>query len=209
MLHTKDFDIKRNAILDCAEQLFTIRGYEVTTVNAILKEVGIAKGTFYYYFESKEEVMDAVIMRIIDTELEHAKQVLNNEKLAPIEKLITSLFRKSESDEKKVIIESLNEPNNALMKQRALQRTLEVLCPIYAEMIVEGNRKQDFSSANPLEDIQFLVAGMQTIYDLSSISEAKIEVNMEVVLNTFFQVLRIDESKNSKEQVKLLLFQNM
>ena len=208
MSHTKDFDTKRNAILDCAEQLFTIRGYEVTTVNAILKEVGIAKGTFYYYFESKEEVMDAVIMRIIDTELEHAKEVLNNEKLTPIEKLIISLFKKSESDEKKVIIESLNEPNNALMKQRALQRTLEVLCPIYAEMIIEGNRRQDFSSASPLEDIQFLVAGMQTIYDLSSISDAKIEVNMEVVLNTIFQVLRIDESKNSKEQVKLL-FQNM
>lgn len=209
MSHTKDFDTKRNAILDCAEQLFTVRGYEVTTVNTILKEVGIAKGTFYYYFTSKEEVMDAVIMRIIDTELEHAKEVLNNKKLTPIEKLITSLFRKSETVEKKVIIESLNEPNNALMKQRALQRTLEVLCPIYAEMIIEGNRKQDFSSANPLEDIQFLVAGVQTIYDLSSISDAKIEVNIEVVLNTFFHVLRIDESKNSKEQVKLLLFQNM
>ena len=102
----------------------------------------------------------------------------------------------------------MNEPNNALMKQRALQRTLEVLCPIYAEMIIEGNRRQDFSSASPLEDIQFLVAGMQTIYDLSSISDAKIDVNMEVVLNTIFQVLRIDESKNSKEQVKRL-FQNM
>lgn len=209
MSHTKDFDMKRNEILNCAEQLFTKKGYEVTTVNAILKEVGIAKGTFYYYFESKEEVMDAVIMRVIDTELEHAKKVLNNEKLTPIEKLITSLFRKPESEEKKVIIEQLYEANNALMKQRALQRTLEVLCPIYAEMIVEGNRKQDFSSANPLEDIQFLVAGMQTLYDLSSISQAKIEVNMEAVLNTFFQVLRIDESKNSKEQVKLFLFQNM
>lgn len=209
MSHTKDFDMKRNEILNCAEQLFTTKGYEVTTVNAILKEVGIAKGTFYYYFESKEEVMDAVIMRVIDTELEHAKQVLNNGKLTPIEKLITSLFRKPESEEKKVIIEQLYEANNALMKQRALQRTLEVLCPIYAEMIVEGNRKQDFSSANPLEDIQFLVAGMQTLYDLSSISQAKIEVNMEVVLNTFFQVLRIDESKNSKEQVKLFLLQNM
>ena len=209
MSHTKDFDIKRNEILDCAEQLFTIRGYEVTTVNAILKEVGIAKGTFYYYFQSKEEVMDAVIMRIIDTESEHAKEVLNNEKLTPIEKLITSLFRKSETDEKKVIIESLNEPDNALMKQRALQRTLEILCPIYAEMIVEGNERHDFSSANPLEDIQFLVAGMQTIYDLSSVLKSKIEVNAEVVLNSFFQVLRIDEAKYSREQVKVFLFQNM
>ncbi|MDR1606437.1 MAG: TetR/AcrR family transcriptional regulator [Streptococcaceae bacterium] len=209
MSHTKDFDMKRNEILDCAEQLFTIRGYEATNVNAILKEVGIAKGTFYYYFTSKEEVMDAVIMRIIDTELEYAKTVLSNENLTPIEKLISSLFRKPESDEQKVIIERLYEPNNALMKQRALQRTLEVLCPIYAEMIIEGNKRHDFSSANPLAEIQFLVAGMQTVYDLSSISNSKIEVSMETVLNVFFQVIRIDESKNSKEQIKQLLFQNM
>lgn len=209
MSHTKDFDMKRNAILDCAEQLFTVRGYEVTTVNAILKEVDIAKGTFYYYFTSKEEVMDAVIMRIIDTELEHAKEVLNNKTLTPIEKLITSLFRKPESDEKKVIIERLYEPNNALMKQRALQRTLEVLCPIYAEVIIEGNKKQDFSSADPLAEIQFLVAGMQTVFDLSSISSSKVEVNVEAILNVLFQVIKIDETKNSREQVKVLLFQNM
>jgi AcrR family transcriptional regulator len=46
--------------------LFFTKGYAKTTVNDVLQEIGIAKGTFYYYFKSKEEVMDAVVMRFID-----------------------------------------------------------------------------------------------------------------------------------------------
>lgn len=209
MSHTEDFEIKRNEILDCAEQLFMMRGYDLTTVNAILKKIGIAKGTFYYYFESKEEVMDAVIMRIIWNELDYAKQILRNEEMTPIEKLVASLFRKPNSNAKKIMIERLYQANNALMKQRALQRTLELVCPIYAEIVNEGNAKKDFSSSNPLLDIQFLIAGMQTLFDLSSVENSEIEVDLEAVLSAMFQILKIDETKISKEEVKIMIVQNM
>lgn len=209
MSHTEDFEIKRNEILDCAEQLFLMRGYDLTTVNAILKKIGIAKGTFYYYFESKEEVMDAVIMRIVWKELDYAKQILRNEEMTPIEKLVYSLFRKPNSNAKKIMIERLYQANNALMKQRALQRTLELVCPIYAEIVNEGNAKKDFSSSNPLLDIQFLIAGMQTLFDLSSVENSEIEVDLEAVLSAMFQILKIDETKISKEEVKIMIVQNM
>ena len=58
---SKEYDERKNEILDTAERLFHTKGYEKTTINDILKEVNIAKGTFYYYFKSKEEVMDALI----------------------------------------------------------------------------------------------------------------------------------------------------
>ena len=209
MSRTEDFEIKRNEILDCAEQLFMMRGYELTTVNAILKKVGIAKGTFYYYFTSKEEVMDAVIMRIVWKESDYAKQILTNEEMTPIEKLVASLFRKPKSNAKKTIVERLSQANNALMKQRALQRTLEIVCPIYAEIVNEGNIKKEFSSSNPLCDIQFLIAGIQTLYDLSSVDNSSIEVGHDAVLNAMFQVLKMDETKISKEQVKGMIVQNM
>jgi AcrR family transcriptional regulator len=57
----KEPEERRNEILDTAETLFFTKGYGKTTVNDILQAIGIAKGTFYYYFKSKEEVMDAVL----------------------------------------------------------------------------------------------------------------------------------------------------
>lgn len=58
MRFSKKPDERKNEILDAAEMLFGTKGYSKTTNNDILNEVGIAKGTFYYYFQSKEEVMD-------------------------------------------------------------------------------------------------------------------------------------------------------
>ena len=49
----KEADERRNEILDAAETLITEKGYSKTTIIDILNQVGIAKGTFYYYFKSK------------------------------------------------------------------------------------------------------------------------------------------------------------
>ena len=66
---------RKNEILDNAEKLFGTKGYSKTTINDILLAVGIAKGTFYYYFKSKEEVMDAIVMRFIDNGIENIKAI--------------------------------------------------------------------------------------------------------------------------------------
>ena len=48
-----------------ARKLFVEKGYDQTSINDILKIIEIAKGTFYYYFTSKEELLEEIIMQII------------------------------------------------------------------------------------------------------------------------------------------------
>lgn len=52
---------RKKQIMDTATKLFNNQGYEKTSVNAIINEVNIAKGTFYYYFKSKDELLLAII----------------------------------------------------------------------------------------------------------------------------------------------------
>ncbi|MBD0383379.1 TetR/AcrR family transcriptional regulator [Paenibacillus sedimenti] len=47
----------RQKIIDCALELFAENGYEATTVHQITERAGVAKGTFFNYFENKEEVL--------------------------------------------------------------------------------------------------------------------------------------------------------
>ena len=47
---------RRRQLLDAAAALFSERGYQETRIVDICKEAGVAKGLFYWYFESKEEV---------------------------------------------------------------------------------------------------------------------------------------------------------
>jgi AcrR family transcriptional regulator len=56
---------KRDAILDAARTVFSREGYAATSVDDVAAEAGIAKGTVYLYFKSKEELYLAALARDI------------------------------------------------------------------------------------------------------------------------------------------------
>lgn len=60
MADVKDSDERRNEFVDAAEKLFQENGIVDTTINSIVKEMNVAKGLFYYYFKSKDDVIDAI-----------------------------------------------------------------------------------------------------------------------------------------------------
>jgi len=51
----------RKEILEVAVTIFAEKGYEATSVDEIVEKAGIAKGTFYYYFRTKEELFHEII----------------------------------------------------------------------------------------------------------------------------------------------------
>ena len=80
MKTVKDGKERRQELLETARRLFITKGYEKTSVNDILKEVGIAKGTFYYYFSSKEDMLEAMILEVVMEGVERAKAILKQER---------------------------------------------------------------------------------------------------------------------------------
>ena len=52
--------VRRSELIRCAQEFFYTRGYESTSVNDIVTALGIAKGTFYYYFDSKLAILEAM-----------------------------------------------------------------------------------------------------------------------------------------------------
>lgn len=59
---TKDKDVRTDEILKAAMEVFFERGYQSTTVEAIAKKAGIAKGTVYLYYKGKEDLYAALMM---------------------------------------------------------------------------------------------------------------------------------------------------
>ena len=55
----------KEQILDAAGKLIHVRGFKNTSVDDILKETGVGKGNFYYYFKSKDELGYAILDRKI------------------------------------------------------------------------------------------------------------------------------------------------
>ncbi len=66
---------KRGTILDSAERLFAARG-PAATIDEIAREAGVAKGTVYLYFPSKEELYLSLVEDRIDSYLVQSRQAL-------------------------------------------------------------------------------------------------------------------------------------
>ena len=60
----------RDQILDVAGKLIHLRGYHATSLDDVLKESGVGKGNFYYYFKSKEDLGYAILERMLQAFVE-------------------------------------------------------------------------------------------------------------------------------------------
>ncbi len=76
---TRKGEQTRARILEAALELFRARGYERTTMRAVSKDAGVAVGNAYYYFESKEHLIQAFYERTHREHLAACAEVLENE----------------------------------------------------------------------------------------------------------------------------------
>lgn len=157
---------RRNEILDTAEMLFVTKGYTKTTVNDILEAIGIAKGTFYYYFQSKEEVMDAIVLRFTAFGVEAAKAVASDPKLNAHEKMFRIIMAQHpDPGRKEQMIDQLHQVSNAEMHQKSLVETILQLTPVLTEVIEQGVAEGSFRTPYPREVVEFLLVSSQFLFD--------------------------------------------
>jgi AcrR family transcriptional regulator len=76
---TRKSEGTRSLILETALELFTERGYEETTMRAIAEEAGVALGNTYYYFRSKEHLIQAFYDRLHELHRETCVPIMQRE----------------------------------------------------------------------------------------------------------------------------------
>jgi len=166
MRTVKEPEIRKSEILDTAEKLFFAKGYETATVNDILEAVQIAKGTFYYYFKSKEDVLDGIVKRQIDAGLEKAQAIAADPKLGIEEKLLSVILaQKPKKTVKKKVLPVIHKPANALLHQKILSEYVLRLSPILTGIIQEGIAKKVFNTPYPKEITEILLSAGLVIFD--------------------------------------------
>ena len=125
----KDATERKNEILDAAEELFAAKGYEQTSTGDILGRVGIARGTLYYHFKSKEDILDALIERINGVLIAGAKKAAADQSIPVVERIVrTIMSMKVDSGEDTIgheVIQQVHKPQNALMWHREYFRWLD------------------------------------------------------------------------------------
>jgi TetR/AcrR family transcriptional repressor of nem operon len=74
-------------ILACGTELIALHGYNATGIDAVLKQAGVPKGSFYHYFGSKEEFGLAVIDNFAGRYAKIVDSFLLDESLTPLNRI--------------------------------------------------------------------------------------------------------------------------
>ena len=160
---------RKNEILDAAEELFAARGYEETSTGDILDRVGIARGTLYYHFKSKEDILDALIDRVNGILIAKAKEAAADRSLPVVERLIRTIMslnvNSGEAGIGHEVLEQVHKPQNALMHQKMQQSLLDGVVPVLTGLVEEGIAWGVFHVKYPSETTEMLVLYPVTVFD--------------------------------------------
>ena len=162
----KEAEERKNEILDVADELFGKKGFDGTSTNEILEKVGIARGTLYHHFKSKEEIMDALIERYSDRLLGVAQEVAADKTIPLVDRIIRVVMSMNlNSGSSEEIMEHIHRPQNALMHQKIQKMIINGLTPILATIICEGVDRGVFNTPYPYESMEMVVTYANIIFD--------------------------------------------
>lgn len=157
---------RRAEIVETAERLFRERGYAKCSVEMIIREVGVAKGTFYYYFKSKPDILQAIVDKLLSRIIDTAMGVAGDASLTAMQKMKALLGNSHIGDEDGLeVAEMLHLPENRELHELTNIQTVLRLSPILAQIVEQGNEEGVFDVDMPLETIQFLFTGSQFLTD--------------------------------------------
>lgn len=78
----------KEKIIEKAIELFEKKGFSTTSIQDIVDELGVTKGSFYYYFSSKEQLLMDIYNEYITNLLDRQTKIIANKTLSPKEQLI-------------------------------------------------------------------------------------------------------------------------
>ena len=118
---------KYNLILDSLQKLLESRGLPTISVSDIAEEAGIAKGSIYYYFPSKDAILEALVERNYEQPLMTAKNLASQPDIPPFTRMamIFQACRNSSADYMKSGQESsVGAPEKALLHQKYMNHLI-------------------------------------------------------------------------------------
>ncbi len=164
---TKAASDRRLEFINAAEGLFNDKGFENTSIDDIVHKVGVAKGLFYYYFKSREELLAAIVDRIL-VEMEHiVVEAVNRKGLTAMERLDAMA---PPSDVIKArggkLMQYFHEERNQALHLQFQARTMKFLVPALESIIRQGVEEGVFNTPYPRETAIALFA-LKSVVDHS------------------------------------------
>lgn len=142
---------RKKELIKIAYKLFITKGYENTSVDEIIASARIAKGTYYYHFDSKEQMLEDVVNMMIDESIERAKKVVESN-LELEEKLLYTILALRVTKEEQSVEDTINSKENIILHKKINDRIIDEAAPILSKIVREAKEKGIFKCDDNIEE---------------------------------------------------------
>jgi AcrR family transcriptional regulator len=146
-------EVRRAELLGVARGLFFERGYDATTVDDVIAKAGLSKGAFYYYFPSKDALLEALAEQMAKEALVQLDDILDDPTLNAVERLngFLSRGRQLKAEQAPQILamfETVFRPENVVLYHRTHAAVTAVMVPVLTSIIEQGISEGRFRVAH-------------------------------------------------------------
>ena len=134
------------------------KGFEKTSIDDVVERMGVAKGLFYYYFDSKEDLVMAIVDNFHEEIKTFVREVMSREGLTAMER-----FRAlAESDDfvrsRSVMLEGFfHQERNRALHYSVEEHAREFMVPMFEQIITQGVEEGTFDTPYPHETALALI----------------------------------------------------
>ena len=181
---------KKQEIVEISKNLINEKGVNNVSIRDIVKSVGMAQGLFYYYFKSKEEILEIIINEYVEAfskELEKSVDSIQmeydnwKEKIETTIKLLVKLYKDNTSP-----LEKFNNKKNKDLYMSMVYATIDRLANLIEKVITEALNSGFIKLTHPKETAYVLIYGIIDLINHKKIVDEKIFVDI------VFQTLGIE-----------------
>ena len=150
----KEAEVRREELLELSLDLFMSVGYERTSVERITRQADVAKGTFYHYFTSKQDLLEQLVDSYAEQLFVHLESQLAQVhgdalvRLRSFSQLATS-WKLERADESAAFGRMLYAPENLILRHNLFSAWLERTRPLLTAIIAQGVAERIFTVADP------------------------------------------------------------
>jgi AcrR family transcriptional regulator len=157
-------------LVAAARDLFTRGGFAATTVSDIARAAGVAKGTFYLYFESKEDIIDAVAEEIAGEMVSALEVAVGAVETGAVDKLLalgSTMVAFAGDETAWDLAEAYHRPENRVVHDRMAVQMMDRLVPLVESVVKDGVEEGQFAVENPRRAAFFILGGLRALESAS------------------------------------------
>lgn len=191
MTMQKDPEERKKEIIETARRLFAEKGYQKTQVKDIVGEIGVAQGLFYYYFKSKEQVMEAVARDYADGVIDRISAMIRTDDNT-IDKMLTILYVFIDTAKNETaLFDQIQLAANGIIHDKVFDCIGNEMIRLVASIAKEGVEKGEMN-CNDVETVTYILIkgliGMLNDVEPSvkiQFLEGKMDSIKEIIMNMY------------------------